>query len=73
MGNDMLFKVFVILLFLVILVSLSSGLVFMVKDKGHTKRAVKALTFRIGLSLLAFVILMTGYLVGWIQPHGVTP
>ncbi len=69
----MLFKVFVILLFLVILVSLSSGLVFMVKDKGHTKRAVKALTFRIGLSLLAFVILMTGYLVGWIQPHGVTP
>jgi hypothetical protein len=72
-GKNMLFKVFVVLLFLSILASLSSGLVFMIKDKGHTKRAVKALTFRIGLSLLAFILLMAGYLAGWIQPHGVTP
>lgn len=67
----MLIKIIIILLFLTILFSLSSGLVFMVKDKGHTKRAVKALTFRIGLSVFAFFILMAGYYAGWIQPHGV--
>ena len=54
----MLFKIIVILLFLTILFSLSSGLVFMIKDKGHTKRTVKALTFRIGLSVFAFLLLM---------------
>ena len=63
-------KIIIILLFLTILLSLSSGLVFMIKDKGHTKRAVKALTFRIGLSVFAFLLLMAGYYAGWIQPHG---
>lgn len=70
---SMFVKVIVVLLFLTILVSLSSGLVFMVKDKGETNRAVKALTFRVGLSVLAFLLLMLGFWAGWIQPHGVIP
>ncbi len=67
----MLIKIIVILLFFTILFSLSFGLVFMVKDKGQTKRAVKALTFRIGLSIFAFLLLFAGYFAGWLQPHGV--
>ena len=67
----MLVKIVVVLLFLSVLVSLSSGLVFMVKDKSDTNRTVKALTFRIGLSVFAFLLLMVGYYAGWIQPHGV--
>ncbi len=67
----MFFKIIVILLFLTVLFSLSSGLVFMINDKGHTKRTVKALTLRIGLSVFAFLLLMAGHYAGWIQPHGV--
>jgi hypothetical protein len=61
----------IILLLLVILASLASGLVFLVKDEGRTNRTVKALTWRIALSLVAFAVLIVGYLTGLIQPHGV--
>ncbi len=67
----MLVKMIVILLLLFILASLASGLVFLVKDEGHTNRTVKALTWRIALSLVAFAVLVVGYLTGLIQPHGV--
>lgn len=69
----MLFKVLVVLLLLVILFSLGSGLIFLVRDKGATDRAVKALTVRIGLSLGLFVLLFIAAAAGWITPHGVTP
>ncbi len=69
----MLIKIIVILLFIFVLVSLSSGLVFMVKDRGQTHRSVKALTLRIGLSILAFILLMGAYYAGLIQPHGLAP
>jgi hypothetical protein len=67
----MLIKLIVIVLLLFILASLASGLVFLVKDQGHSNRTVKALTLRIALSLVAFVILMAGYAAGLIEPHGV--
>ncbi len=69
----MLIKIIVVLLFITVLVSLSSGLVFMVKDKGQTHRSVKALTLRIGLSIFAFILLMGAYYAGLIQPHGLAP
>lgn len=69
----MLIKIVVLVLLLTILVTLASGLVFLVKDKGSGDRMVKALTWRIGLSLLAFALLMAGYLAGFVQPHGVFP
>lgn len=69
----MLAKLFVLVLFLTILISLASGLVFLLKDRGETRRTVKALTFRIALSLVAFAILMLSYFAGWIQPHGLIP
>ncbi|MBA2410891.1 MAG: twin transmembrane helix small protein [Gammaproteobacteria bacterium] len=67
----MLIKIFVVLLLIVIIGSLSSGLFFLVSDKGHSDRAVKALTWRIALSLAAFALLMMGSWAGFIQPHGV--
>jgi hypothetical protein len=69
----MIIKIIVVLLLLTVLLSLSSGLFFLVKDKGESNRAVKALTFRVGLSVLAFLLLMLGYYAGWIQPNGVAP
>lgn len=69
----MIIKAIVLLLLSAIVVSLTSGLVFLLRDHGDGKRTVKALTWRIGLSLLAFGTLFAGYYAGLIQPHGVTP
>ena len=64
----MLFVKFIVILLLgFIIVSLFSGLFFLVKDKGQTKRTVNALTFRIGLSILAIVIIIIAGLLGVIE------
>lgn len=65
-----LFKLFIILLLLMILVSLASGVVFLVKDDSKSTRVVKSLTFRISLSVLLFISLFVGHHFGWIEPHG---
>ncbi len=64
-------KLIVIVLLLIIVGSLGSALVSLVTDKGESNRTVKALTWRIGLSFLAFALLILGYLVGLIHPHGI--
>lgn len=53
-----------------ILASLVSALVFLVRDRGQGQRMVKALTWRISLSLILFLSLMLAYQMGWIPAHG---
>ncbi len=65
----MLFKSLVVLLLLIILSTLFSGLYFLIRDKGQSNRTVKSLTWRIGLSLALFILLLIGAATGWIQPH----
>jgi len=60
-------KFIVIILLLFIIASLFSGLFFLVKDKGETKRTVNALTLRIGLSVLAIVIILIAAATGVIE------
>ena len=58
---------FVVLAFLAfILFSLFSGLYFLLKDKGQSRRTVKALTIRVGLSILLFLLLLIGFKLGFI-------
>jgi len=59
-------KIVVILLFVAILGSLGSALFFLVSDGGQSKRIVKALALRVGLSLALFLLLMAGYYFGLI-------
>jgi len=54
-------KIVAILLFLFILGSLASAMYYIVKDKGNSTRAVRALTLRIGLSIILFALMMLGY------------
>ena len=63
-------KSLVIILLLVILASLFSALVFLVRDQGETHRTVRALTWRIGLSIGLFLLLLLAGWMGWIEPHG---
>ena len=49
-----------------ILASLASALVFLVRGRDDPKRMAKALTVRIALSVGLFVVLMAGYYFGLI-------
>jgi hypothetical protein len=64
-------KIVVIVAFILILASLGSALVFLMRDKGKSNRTVKALAFRVGFSITLFVLLLVAYKLGWIQPTGI--
>ncbi len=68
-------KIVVILMLLAILASLGSALVFLLRgrEKPDSRRVVNALTWRIGLSITLFLLLMAGYYFGIISPTGVAP
>lgn len=64
-------KVLIFVAFIGILFSLGSGLYYLVNDKGgDSRRTLRALTMRIGLSLGLFIFLMVLVGLGVIQPHG---
>jgi len=63
MESPMLKLLIVILLFAVI-ISLFSGLFFLVKDQGQTKRTVNALTVRVTLSVLLLGLITYALLSG---------
>lgn len=67
----LLIKTVVVLLLLFIFFSLGSALYFLVHDKGQSTRIVKALTWRIGLSIVLFALLIVAFLLGWIAPHSI--
>ena len=68
----MLVKAIIILFLLIILFSLGSALTYLVRgSKNDDTRMVKALSWRIGLSLLLFVLLFIAFAMGWIKPHGI--
>jgi hypothetical protein len=59
-------KIVVILFLVAIVGSLASALYFLVQDRGQSKRTVKALAIRVGLSITLFIALMAGYYFGLI-------
>jgi hypothetical protein len=67
----MLVKITILVFIATILYALGSGLFYLVRGKGESRRVVKALTWRICLSLTLFLLLMLAFILGWIQPHGI--
>ncbi len=65
----MIIKVIIILLLITIVYCLGSAVFFMLRDKTGSKSMAKALTWRISLSLLLFILLLFSYFMGWIAPH----
>jgi hypothetical protein len=64
-------KILIVVILAAIVASLGSGLFHLVKDEGRSKRMVNALTVRIALSVLLFVLLFVAWKGGLIVPHGV--
>jgi hypothetical protein len=56
----------VIAVLVLIVASLGSALFYMVTDHAGSKRMVKALAVRVGLSVGLFLFLMASYYFGWI-------
>jgi DUF2909 family protein len=38
--------------------------------RGHSDSVLRALTLRVGISVLFFALLMLAWWAGWLQPHG---
>jgi hypothetical protein len=56
----------VIGMLVLIVASLGSALFFVFQDRSGSRRAVKALALRVGLSLALFLMLMAGFYFGLI-------
>jgi predicted anti-sigma-YlaC factor YlaD len=67
----MVITVIAVALLVGILVSLGSALRHLVREPQGSRKMVKALSWRIGLSVLLFVLLMLGVATGLIEPHGI--
>jgi hypothetical protein len=53
--------VLIILVMIGIIVSLASGLYFLVRDRGKTERTVRSLTIRVVLAIMLLVLLALGF------------
>jgi hypothetical protein len=66
------FKYLVILILGLIVFSLGKALFHLSSSApGNSVKMVRALSWRIGLSVLLFLLLLLGYLQGWIEPQHV--
>ena len=63
-------KIIVILFLVAIFGSLASALILLVRNKGGSDGVIKALSYRVGLSVILFVLLMAGSYFGIISPSG---
>jgi NADH:ubiquinone oxidoreductase subunit 6 (subunit J) len=68
-------KYIIVIAFIGIIGALVMAGVFMMRDgrdgKPKSGNMVRALTVRIGLSVLLFVCILFSYWAGWIQPTGI--
>jgi len=69
----MLAKLIVVAIFIGVLASLASALIYLVKDRGRSERAVRALTMRVAISIGLLCLLVLLWALGLIQPHGIRP
>jgi uncharacterized membrane protein YidH (DUF202 family) len=66
------FKLPVLILVGLILIVLAEALYFLAKDHGDKDktRVARALSLRVSLALILFLLLIAGAFLGFIQPHG---
>ena len=70
----MVFKYLVVAMLVLILISLGKALFHLTSSKPDDgARMVKALAWRIGLSVALFLLLIVAYTQGWIYPQHLVP
>lgn len=68
-----LFKILVVCVLVGIVASLGSALFHLARGSGDSRKMVRALTVRVGLSVALFILLMGAWAMGLISPHGIQP
>tara|TARA_B100001123_G_C14393704_1_gene663800 strand:- start:262 stop:471 length:210 start_codon:yes stop_codon:yes gene_type:complete len=63
-------KIVIVIFMLAIVWSLGSALYCLVGKKSGPDKMVKALGWRVGLSIALFILLFAAANLGYIQPHG---
>jgi Protein of unknown function (DUF2909) len=66
-----LFKLVVIATLIAILISLGKALFHLSSGQGDSGRTVRALTWRIALSVGLLLLMLFAARQGWITPHGI--
>jgi uncharacterized membrane-anchored protein len=69
----MFIKSLIIIAFVAIIASLGTALFHLVKhkDQAHSQKTLKALTFRIGLSVALFIFVVIAIATGVVKPTGI--
>lgn len=66
-----LYKVVLVIVFLVVIFELGQALYFMMTDRSGSNRTAWALTRRVLFSALLIVLIIVGIATGILHPHGV--
>ena len=66
---DIAIRTTILLTLFVIVASLGSGLFYLIRDRGGSRRTLNALTIRITLSIILFVLILVGFYTGAISPN----
>jgi phosphoglycerol transferase MdoB-like AlkP superfamily enzyme len=69
MDISVIFKFLIIFILSIILISLTKGLHFLMKDDDQSTKMAKSLTIRVVLSVFLFILIFFGYSMGWITPN----
>ena len=64
-------KIVIVIAFVLIIASLASAMVFLIRDRGRTHNTVRALALRVGFSVALFIFILIAHQLGWIQSTGV--
>lgn len=65
----MIFKIIIVSLLFVVIISLGHAAIVMSKGEDKDGKMLKSLTWRIGLSVFIFMLLLIGQATGLITPH----
>ena len=66
---DLAIRIAILITLIVIIASLGSGLFYLIRDRGQSRRTLNALTVRIALSVILFLLILLGYATGIITPN----
>ncbi len=66
---DLAIRITILVTLFVIVASLGSGLFYLIRDRGESRRTLNALTLRITLSVILFLLILLGYFTGVITPN----
>jgi len=66
-----LLKIAIFVVLALIVLSLGSALYHLATGQGDSKKMMNSLVVRISLSVALFVLIMIGWKVGLIRPHGI--